>query len=196
MKVLLSAFEPFGGEKVNASQEALKLILPREGMELIKTVVPTVFALAGDMLIEAVRTEKPDVVICLGQASGRSAVTPERCAINVRDASIPDNAGQKPQEEPVVHGGPAGIFSTLPVKAMTAAARRAGFAAEVSNSAGTFVCNDLMYSLLFTLEREFPTVRGGFIHVPACVLSDQSAPVPVMPSSVTAAAIEAMLAVL
>ena len=196
MKVLLSAFEPFGGEKVNASQEALKLILPREGMELIKTVVPTVFALAGDMLIEAVRTEKPDVVICLGQASGRSAVTPERCAINVRDASIPDNAGQKPQEEPVVPGGPAGIFSTLPVKAMTAAARRAGFAAEVSNSAGTFVCNDLMYSLLFTLEREFPTVRGGFIHVPACVLSDQSAPVPVMPSSVTAAAIEAMLAVL
>ena len=105
MKVLLSAFEPFGGEKVNASQEALKLILPREGMELIKTVVPTVFSLAGDMLIEAVCAEKPDVVICLGQAAGRSAVTPERCAINVRDASIPDNAGRKPQEEPVVPGG-------------------------------------------------------------------------------------------
>ena len=196
MKILLSAFEPFGGESVNASQEALKLIRAREGRELIKITVPTVFALAGETLLEAVRAEKPDVVICLGQAAGRSAVTPERCAINVRDASIPDNAGRKPQEEPVVPGGPAGIFSTLPLKAMTAAARRAGFAAEVSNSAGTFVCNDLMYTLLYALEREFPTSRGGFIHVPACVSPDQSAPVPVMPSSVTAAAIEVMLTVL
>ena len=123
MKILLSAFEPFGGESVNASQEALKLIRARKGTEQIKITVPTVFALAGETLLEAVRAEKPDVVICLGQAAGRSAVTPERCAINVRDASIPDNAGRKPQEEPVVPGGPAGIFSTLPLKAMTAAAR-------------------------------------------------------------------------
>ena len=196
MKILLSAFEPFGGESVNASQEALKLIRAREGTEQIKITVPTVFALAGETLLEAVRAEKPDVVICLGQAAGRSAVTPERCAINVRDARIPDNAGRQPKDEPVIAGGPAAFFSTLPIKAMAAAARKAGFAAEISNSAGTFVCNDLMYSLLYTLEREFPAVRGGFIHVPACACSDQSAPVPIMPSSVTAAAIEAMLAVL
>ena len=196
MKILLSAFEPFGGEGVNASQEALKLIRAREGTELVKITVPTVFGLAGTTLLDALRKEKPDAVICLGQAGGRDAVTPERCAINVRDARIPDNAGHQPKDEPVIAGGPAAFFSTLPIKAMAAAARKAGFAAEISNSAGTFVCNDLLYTLLYTLEREFPAVRGGFIHVPACACSDQSAPVPIMPSSVTAAAIEAMLAVL
>ena len=194
MKILLSAFEPFGGERANASQEALKLIRAREGTELVKITVPTVFGLAGTTLLDALRKEKPDAVICLGQAGGRAAVTPERCAINVRDARIPDNAGHQPKDEPVIAGGPAAFFSTLPIKAMAAAARKAGFAAEISNSAGTFVCNDLLYTLLYTLEREFPAVRGGFIHVPACVSSDQSAPVPIMPSSVTAAAIEAMLA--
>ena len=196
MKILLSAFEPFGGERANASQEALKLIRAREGTELVKITVPTVFGLAGTTLLDALRKEKPDAVICLGQAGGRAAVTPERCAINVRDARIPDNAGHQPKDEPVIAGGPAAFFSTLPIKAMAAAARKAGFAAEISNSAGTFVCNDLMYTLLYTLEREFPAVRGGFIHVPACACSDQSAPVPIMPSSVAAAAIEAMLAVL
>ena len=196
MKILLSAFEPFGGESVNASQEALKLIKAREGTELVKITVPTVFGLAGTTLLDALRREKPDAVICLGQAGGRDAVTPERCAINVRDARIPDNAGRQPKDEPVVAGGPAAFFSTLPIKAMAAAARKAGFAAEISNSAGTFVCNDLLYTLLFAREREFPAVRGGFIHVPACVSPDQSAPVPVMPSSVTAAAIEVMLTVL
>ena len=196
MKILLSAFEPFGGERANASQEALKLIRAREGTDLVKITVPTVFGLAGTTLLDALRKEKPDAVICLGQAGGRDAVTPERCAINVRDARIPDNAGHQPKDEPVIAGGPAAFFSTLPIKAMAAAARKAGFAAEISNSAGTFVCNDLLYTLLYTLERELPAVRGGFIHVPACVSSDQSAPVPIMPSSVTAAAIEAMLAVL
>ena len=158
MKILLSAFEPFGGEGVNASQEALKLIKAREGTELVKITVPTVFGLAGTTLLDALRKEKPDAVICLGQAGGRAAVTPERCAINVRDARIPDNAGHQPKDEPVIAGGPAAFFSTLPIKAMAAAARKAGFAAEISNSAGTFVCNDLMYSLLYTLEREFPAV--------------------------------------
>ena len=196
MKILLSAFEPFGGEGVNASQEALKLIKAREGTELVKITVPTVFGLAGTTLLEALRKEKPDAVICLGQAGGRAAVTPERCAINVRDARIPDNAGHQPKDEPVIAGGPAAFFSTLPIKAMAAAARKAGFAAEISNSAGTFVCNDLMYTLLYTLEREFPAVRGGFIHVPACACSDQSAPIPVMPPETSAAAIEKMLAVL
>ncbi len=196
MKILLSAFEPFGGEKVNASQEALKLIVPRDGMELIKITVPTVFGFAGKTLLEAVRRERPEVVICLGQASGRTAVTPERAALNVRDAAIPDNAGYQPQDEPVVPGAPEAYFSTLPLKAMTAAARQAGFAAEISNSAGTFVCNDLMYSLLHALGREFPSVRCGFIHIPACVLSDQAPQTPVMPSKTAAAAIETMLAAL
>ena len=196
MKILLSAFEPFGGEAINASLEAMKKIRPPAGADLKKIEIPTVFGLAGETLLKAVREEKPDVVICLGQASGRVAVTPERTAVNVRDAAIPDNAGQRPQDEPVVEDGPAAYFSTLPIRDMTEASLRAGFPAAVSYSAGTFVCNDLMYTLLHASARDYPAMRCGFIHVPACAAPSGGAQTPVMPTEMAAASIEAMLAVL
>ena len=196
MKILLTAFEPFGGEGTNASLEAMKKVNAPPGTRLIRLEVPTVFRLAGETVMRAVREEKPDAVVCLGQAAGRSAVTPERVAINLCDASIPDNAGNKPAEEPVVPGGPAAYFSTLPIRAMAAAAEAVGVPASISNSAGTFVCNDLMYSLLHALSTDFPDVRGGFIHVPACMPLEKDPSVPILPTEKAVAAIEAMLAVL
>ncbi len=196
MKILLTAFEPFGGEATNASLEAMKRIRAPQGIELIRLEVPTVFARAGESVLRAVREVKPDAVICLGQAAGRAAVTPERVAINVRDASIPDNAGNMPQDEPVVPGGPAAHFSTLPIRAMTDAALKAGVSAVISNSAGTFVCNDLMYTLLHALDNACLQIRGGFIHVPACVPLEKDHAVPILPTEQAAAAIEAMLKVI
>ncbi len=196
MKILLTAFEPFGGEKTNASLEAMKGIRAPRGTELIRIEVPTVFGLAGETVLRAVREERPDVVLCLGQAAGRAAVTPERVAINVRDASIPDNAGEMPQDEPIVPGGPAAYFSTLPIRAMVSAAQAAGVPAAISNSAGTFVCNDLMYSLLHSLAAEFPQIRAGFVHVPACVPLEEGPSVPILSTEKAVAAIEAMLTVI
>ena len=115
---------------------------------------------------EAIEREAPDAVLCLGQAGGRAAITPERVAINVDDARIPDNAGEQPVDRPTVPGGPAAYFATLPVKAMAEAIRAAGVAAEVSNTAGTFVCNHLMYAVLHLLAERYPGVRAGFMHVP------------------------------
>ena len=196
MKLLLTAFDPFGGEKTNASLEALKKIKPPDKMELVKLELPTVFGRAGEVLLDALRRERPDAVICLGQAAGRAAVTPERVAINVREASIPDNAGQMPADEPVVPGGPAAYFSLLPLRAMIEAASTAGVRAAISNSAGTFVCNDVMYTLLYALNTQYPQTIGGFIHVPACAPSEKDPGMPVLPTEMTVAAIEAMLAVL
>ena len=174
MKILLTAFEPFGGETVNAAQEAVRLVRAPAGVELVKLTVPTVFSLAGERADEAARREKPDAVLCVGQAAGRGAVTPERVAVNLRDASIPDNAGNCPRDEAIEPEGPAAYFSTLPVRAMAEAIRAKGIPAEISNTAGTFVCNDLMYSLLHALAREENAGRrGGFIHVPC--LPEQAA---------------------
>ncbi len=167
MTVLVTAFEPFGGEAVNASQEALAR-LPEElgGARLVKRVLPVAFDAAADGLRRAVRETAPDAVLCLGEAGGRAALTPERVAVNLRDARIPDNAGARPVDEPVVPGGPAAYFATLPVRAMAEAVRAAGLPAELSNTAGTYVCNTVMYALLDQLERERPGVRGGFLHLP------------------------------
>ena len=145
MKILLTGFEPFGGEPVNPAWEAVQRVRAPEGAELLRLQVPTVFARAGDLVCAAMERERPDLVLCVGQAAGRAALTPERVAINIMDASIPDNAGAQPREEPVVPGGPAAYFTTLPVKRIAAAIQAAGVPAAVSNSAGTFVCNALLY---------------------------------------------------
>lgn len=167
MKLLLTAFEPFGGEARNASRDALAL-LPEEiaGVRIARRVLPVVFGGAAEALRRAVEEETPDAVLCLGQAAGRAALTPERAAINLRDARIPDNAGRQPVDEPIVPDGPAAYFATLPVKAMVGAIRAAGLPAELSNTAGTFVCNEVMYALLHLLARRYPGVRGGFLHLP------------------------------
>ena len=167
MKLLLTAFEPFGGADMNPAQEAVRLVPERIGdTTIVKMDLPVVFGQAIDAVAAAVEREKPDAVLCIGQAGGRAALTPERVAINVDDASIPDNAGAQPIDRPIVPGGPAAYFSTLPVKAMVAAIRQAGLPASLSNTAGTFVCNHLMYGVLHLLATRCPGVRGGFMHVP------------------------------
>ena len=194
MKILMTAFDPFGGEPINASQEALSLLTPPNGIELLRMVVPTVFAQAAEQVISRVNEVRPDAVICLGQAAGRQAVTPERLAVNVRDASLSDNSGFQPVDEPIIPGGPAAFFSTLPVKKMVRHAQELGLPAAVSNTAGTFVCNNLMYSLLFYLEGEHPEIRAGFIHLPACHVLKNNPELPTMPIEIITAALEAMLA--
>ncbi len=198
MKILLTAFEPFGGDSVNPAWEAVRTLEAPDGAELVRLQVPTVYGLAGDTVLDAVRRERPDAVLCVGQAAGRAALTPERIAINCRDARIPDNAGQQPADETILPDGPAAYFSTLPIRAMTEAIRAADVPAAVSNTAGTFVCNDLMYTLLHGLEREFPAVRVGFIHVPC--LPEQAArqekPTPSLPLTDIVRGLEAALAVL
>jgi pyroglutamyl-peptidase len=174
MKILLTAFEPFGGEKINPALEAVNLVSSQiAGAEMIKLTVPTVFGRATDAVTEAVRSLRPQAVVCVGQAGGRNAITVERVAINIEDTSIPDNAGLTPVDKPVIPGAPTAYFSTLPIKAMVKAIRDMGLPAAVSNTAGTFVCNHLMYGILHLLDNEFPGTPGGFIHVP--YLKDQAA---------------------
>ena len=164
-KLLITGFDPFGGESVNPSWEAVKL-LPDQigGYEIHKLQIPTVFGLAPRTVLEKAAEIQPDVIISVGQAGTRAAVTPERIGINVRDARIADNAGISPKDESIVPGGPDGLFSTLPVKAMIAAIQAAGLPGAISNTAGTFVCNDVLYSLLHHYAGTH--VRCGFIHVP------------------------------
>lgn len=166
MKILLTGFDPFGGEKINPSWEAVKAVSLPGMVELVKRKVPTVFGEALKAVLQAVKEHRPDAVVCVGQAGGRERITPERVAINVMDARICDNAGNRPVDCPVVSDGPAAYFSTLPIKRMAAAMEEAGVAAAVSNTAGTFVCNSLMYGLLHALAAEERDILAGFIHVP------------------------------
>ncbi len=173
MKILLTAFEPFGGEPVNPAEEILRRIEAPAGAELQKLLLPTAFREAGALLAETLRRERPDALLSLGQAAGRAALSLERIGVNLMDASIPDNRGFQPMDEPVVPGAPAAYFSTLPVKKLAAAIREAGVEAAVSNSAGTFVCNSVLYTALHLAAAELPALRAGFLHVPA--LPEQAA---------------------
>lgn len=194
MKLLLTAFDPFGGEKVNPALEAVRLVADEiSGWEIVKLEVPTVFGASVDTVAQAIRREKPDAVLCIGQAGGRCDLTPERVAINIDDARIADNAGNQPVDEPVAKDGPAAYFATLPVKAMAAAIRESGLPASVSNSAGTFVCNHLMYGVLHLLAREYPGVRGGFMHVPFAPEQVTNRPAPSMALRDIARGIEAAI---
>lgn len=165
--VLVTGFEPFGGESVNPSARVAQALHGRtiDGVPVIGIVLPCVFGAAIDVLRAALDRHRPQLVLALGQATGRSALSIERVAINVDDARIPDNAGAQPVDTPVVAGAPAARFSTLPVKAMVAALREAGHPAELSNSAGTFVCNHVFYALQHAL-RTRRSVRSGFMHLP------------------------------
>lgn len=179
MTILITAFEPFQQETINATMEALAL-LPDSvcGHTLIKRTIPVVFGKAVEAVTALVDDLRPEAVICLGQASGRAEVTPERVAINVMDARIPDNAGKQPADAPIREDGPAAYFSTLPVKAMVQAMKEAGVPASLSNTAGTFVCNDLMYGLLDHLARNGRNIPAGFIHIPATPAQAVERPTP------------------
>ena len=181
MKLLLTGFTPFAGETINPALEAVKHVKPEiTGMEIVKLEVPTVFGESVRLVAEAIEREQPDFVLSIGQAGGRAAVTPERVAINVDDAGIPDNAGQQPIDVPIFADGENAYFATLPVKAMTDAIRNAGLPSALSNTAGTFVCNHLMYGVLHHLHQNHKSAKAGFIHVP--YIPEQTADKPGVPS--------------
>ena len=167
MKILVTGFDPFGGEKVNPALEAVKL-LPKEihGSEIRWAEIPTVFYRASEVLEAEIEKYQPDVVLCIGQAGGRASLTPERVAINQDDARISDNQGNQPIDTPIREDGQAAYFSTLPIKAMVKAIKEQGLPATVSNTAGTFVCNHLMYQALYLADKKFPNMRAGFMHIP------------------------------
>jgi len=167
MKILLSAFEPFGGETINPTQRILACLPDElEGVHLVKVSVPVEFDACCAVVTSAIHREDPDAVIMFGQAGGRDAITPERVAINMDDARMADNAGNSPQEKPIDKEGPAAYFSTLPIKAITEAIQAKGIPARISNTAGTYVCNHLMYSVLHELTMENRQIPAGFVHVP------------------------------
>ena len=170
MKLLLTGFEPFGGETSNPSFEAVKRLPERIGSaEIIKTELPVSFKNSGPALISAIEKHHPDAVICVGQAGGYAGIAIERTAVNLQDAAAVDNDCIQPEEQPVVAGGPDGYFSSLPVKRIADALKSNEIPAFVSNSAGTYVCNNVMYTLLHLIHSKQLPIRGGFIHVPFSV---------------------------
>lgn len=165
--VLLTGFEPFDKAAVNPSWEAVRQldgVTLSEGVTMVARCLPCAFASAAEILLQLINELQPAMVIATGLGPGRSDISIERVAINVNDARIPDNLGAQPIDTAVVAGGPAAYFSTLPIKGMVKAVRDAGIAASVSQTAGTFVCNQVFYRLQHALAGT--GVRSGFIHVP------------------------------
>lgn len=164
-KLLITGFDFFDNQSLNPSWEAVKSLPDVVGeYELHKMQIPTVFAVAVQTVLDRARTLQPDVILCIGQAGGRDAVTPERIAVNIRDARIPDNKGNLYSGQPIVTEGPAAYFSTVPVEKIRDAIKTSAIPAAVSNTAGTFVCNDVLYTLLHHFHGTATQV--GFIHVP------------------------------
>lgn len=167
MKLLITGFDPFGGETINPAWEAVKLLPDNiQGAEIIKLEIPTVFNKSAAVVKEAVLAHQPDVVLNIGQAGGRFGITPERVAINMDDGRIADNEGQQPIDEAIQLEGASAYFTQLPIKAMVDGIKSVGLPASVSNTAGTFVCNHIMYQVQYLIATEFPEMKGGFIHVP------------------------------
>ena len=179
--ILLTGFEPFDGQAINPSEEIAREIndatIARH--KVVAALLPCVFGAALKELKHQIKLHDPVIVICLGQGGGRDAITPERVAINLDDARIPDNAGQQPIDKPIAKDGPAAYFSTLPIKAIVHELRKHDIPATVSQTAGTFVCNHVFYGLMHELALHRPEVRGGFIHVP--FLPEQTTNEPSLP---------------
>ena len=192
--VLLTGFEPFGGDSLNPSEEISRQmngsVIARH--HVVGGLLPCVFGAATKELKHLIKLHEPQLVLCLGQAGGRAEITPERVAINVADARVADNAGQKPVDQPVVKDGPAAYWSTLPIKAVVQALKKDGIPAAVSQTAGTFVCNHVFYGLMHELRGQ-RTIRGGFIHVP--YLPEQTSDKPSLPLTVMTRAITVAIAV-
>ncbi|MGX9418176.1 pyroglutamyl-peptidase I [Vibrio sp. WJH972] len=165
-KILITGFEPFGDEKVNPALEAVRRLESHalNGATIISCSVPVVHQKSIDVVIEAIEKHQPDYVMTIGQAGGRTAITPERVAVNIDDFRIPDNEGNQVVDKPIVAQGPAAYFSTLPIKAMVDAIREKGIPAYVSESAGTYVCNHLFYGVQHFLNDQ--GIPHGFVHIP------------------------------
>ncbi|WP_340015923.1 pyroglutamyl-peptidase I [Paenibacillus sp. FSL K6-1318] len=191
VKTLISGFEPFGGDAVNPTGALMEALANEvmEGAELKTVLLPVHFNECADLLIAEMEAYRSDVVIACGLAKGRTSITPERIAVNVKDippGSYADNQGQRPVDEPIVDGSPDGLFSTLPIRAMVNDMSAAGIPASVSNTAGTYICNNTMYRVLDHIRIGQLPIRAGFVHFPAstemAVLqpSVPSLPIPMM----------------
>ncbi|MYV16214.1 pyroglutamyl-peptidase I [Furfurilactobacillus milii] len=200
MKILVTGFDPFGTDKINPAIEAVKQ-LPAQiaGADIVKLEIPTVFDRCATVVRNAIEHEHPDYVLNIGQAGGRAAITPERVAINFDDGRIADNEGFQPINRTIQDDGATAYFTQLPVKAMARAIRKAGVPSAVSTTAGTYVCNHIMYQVQYMRDKQFPTLKAGFMHIP--FLPEQVVNRPSVPSLSLAddvrgitAAIEAMVA--
>lgn len=167
MKILVTGFDPFGGEKINPAIESVKR-LPDEiaGAQIIKLEIPTVKGKSLDLIREKIKEVHPDVVLSIGQAGGRNEITVERVGINVDDYRIKDNEGNQPIDEKIASDGPDAYFATLPVKAMVENIKKGHIPASISNSAGTFICNHVLYGVSHIRATEYPNMKTGFIHIP------------------------------
>lgn len=167
MKVLITGFQPFGGETINPSFEVVRALrCDITKAELIKLELPTVFGKSIEMVTAAIAKEKPDFVLSIGQAGGKSSICVERVAINIDDARIADNENQQPIDIPINSLGPAAYFATIPIKAIVAAMKERNIPAAISDSAGTYVCNHVMYGVLDYISKNDLNIKAGFIHIP------------------------------
>ncbi len=166
MKILMTGFEPFGGEAINPSWEAVRRVKAPGGAELARACLPVTFGEVPSLLKELIERERPDAVICVGQAGGRDGISLERIAVNLMDGRIPDNSGFQPKDEPLQPGGPAAYFSSLPLRRLEAALKEAEIPAHISNTAGLYVCNCAFYTAAALAAKMHSGMRAGFIHVP------------------------------
>ena len=173
--ILVTGFEPFATSSLNPSGEIVKALI---GDDLVSAILPVVFGQASSQLKELIRLHKPSAVLCLGQAEGRSAMTPERIAINLDDARIADNAGNQPKEQKIIANGADGYFSTLPIEQIVTSMKAAGIPASISLSAGTFVCNHIFYVMQDYLKDS--SITSGFMHVP--LMDEQRREFPTLPT--------------
>jgi pyroglutamyl-peptidase len=188
--ILLTGFEPFDGQSANPSWDAVRVLHGKRiaGHRVVARRLPVAFDASLKALRAALRETSPALVVCVGLAGGRERISLERVAINVDDARIPDSQGRQPVDEAIVAGGPAAYFSTLPIKSMLAGMRDAGFPVEISQTAGTYVCNHVFYGLMHVLHRR--RARGGFIHIPYS--AEQAALIPGAPGLALENAVEAL----
>ncbi|MGL4873398.1 MAG: pyroglutamyl-peptidase I [Clostridium sp.] len=171
MKVLVTGFDPFGGEKINPAQEAVLRVRDEiNGAEVVKVIIPTVMERSLEVIEKSVEEHRPDVVISIGQATGRFGITPERVAINLNDFRIKDNEGNQPIDEVIREDGEAAYFTTLPIKGIVEHLNKNSIPSEISNTAGTFVCNHVMYGVLYLAQKKYPNMKAGFIHIPCATI--------------------------
>ncbi len=166
MRLLVTGFEPFDNESINPSKEVLNLLVPEEGIEIVTAVLPVVRFESLKRMEEKINEVKPDLILSIGQAGGRNCLSVERIGINCDDYRIPDAAGNQPCDEKIAEDGPDAYFATLPIRKMTEAASAAGIPAVISDTAGTYVCNHVLYGTLHMCHEKYPHIRCGFIHVP------------------------------